>query len=123
MYSQVTLIGHLGNDPEMRFTPAGNAVTTFSVAVDRVYTKNEERVKETQWWRVTTWGRMAEACNQYLAKGSLVFVTGEPRLHTWDRQDGTTGASLEVTASQVKFLSRARVSEEVPEVVEDEIPF
>lgn len=127
-FSQVMLIGHLGSEPEMRFTPNGNPVTNFSVATSRRYTNSYgESVEDTQWWRVTAWGRLAEACNEYLAKGSLVFVLGEPKLHTWERQDGSAGASLEVTARQVKFLTR-RVEAGVVEAVESEpeledIPF
>ncbi len=113
MYSTVILVGNLGRDPEMRFTPSGQAVTNFSVATNRQYTaSNGENVKETTWFRISTWGRTAEVCNQYLQKGSRVLVegrlvpdpaTGGPRL--WTRQDGTPAASFEVTANIVRFLS------------------
>lgn len=113
MFQKITLIGNLGKNPEMRYTPSGKAVTSFSVATTNQYTKEGgEQVKETTWFRVSVWGKMAEACNTYLSKGSKVFVegrlvsdpaTGSPR--TFTRQDGTTGASFEINADTVKFLS------------------
>lgn len=119
MYHTIILVGNLGRDPEMRYTPSGQAVTNFSVASNRQYTaSNGEQVKETIWFRVSAWGRQAEICNQYLRKGSKVLVegrltpdpaTGGPR--TWERQDGTTTASFEVTAGTVRFLSTREESE------------
>ncbi|GAB4522727.1 MAG: single-stranded DNA-binding protein [Anaerolineales bacterium] len=113
MFHQVTIIGNLGRDPELRYTPSGQAVTSLSVASNRQYTaSNGEKVKETIWWKVSVWGKQAEVVNQYLRRGSKVLVigrmnpdpaTGSPRI--WTRQDGTAGASFEVTAEQVRFLS------------------
>ena len=113
MYQKLTLIGNLGRDPEMRYTPSGQAVTNLSLATNRTWTDaSDQRIKETTWFRVSVWGRQAEACNQYLRKGSKVLVegrltvdpaTGGPRI--WTRQDGTAGASFEVTANLVQFLS------------------
>lgn len=113
MYQKLTLIGNLGKDPEMRYTPTGQAVTNFNLATSRTWTDgNGQRVKETAWFRVTVWGKQAESCNQYLRKGSKVLVdgrlnvdpaTGGPRVYT--RQDGTSGSSFEVTAETVRFLS------------------
>jgi single-strand DNA-binding protein len=137
-FHTVILAGNLGRDPEMRYTPGGQAVTNFSVAVDDSYTNNNgERIDRTIWFRVSTWGKQAESCNQYLKKGSKVLVegrlvvdpsTGGPR--TWNRQDGTIGASLEVRANTVRFLSsRGDIPAEVPpgetpeSGSEDEIPF
>lgn len=112
-YHTIILVGNLGKDPEMRYTPSGQAVTNLSVAVDDSYTSsNGERVKRTIWFRVSTWGKQAETVNQYLKKGRKVLVegrltvdpaTGGPRMYT--RQDGTSGASYEVSASTVRFLS------------------
>jgi single-strand DNA-binding protein len=112
-YHTVILVGNLGRDPEMRYTPAGQAVTNFSIAVNDDYTNNNgERVKRTIWVRVSAWGKQAENCNQYLKKGSKVLVegrltadanTGGPRI--WTKQDGTTGTSFEVSAQTVRFLS------------------
>ena len=113
MYQSLTIVGNVGKDPEMRYTPSGQPVTSFSVATNRQYTANSgEKVKETTWFRVTTWGKQAEICNQYVKKGSKVLVegrlttdtaTGGPRI--WKAQDGTPKASFEVTANTVQFLS------------------
>ena len=112
MYQQITLVGNLGNDPEMRYTPNGTAVTNISVATSNKYTKKDgEKVDETTWFQVSIWGKSAEACNTYLKKGSKVLVvgrmtvdkaTGGPRVY---ESNGEHRASFEVTASEVKFLS------------------
>ena len=111
-YHQLTIVGNLGRDPEMRYTPAGQPVTSLSVATTRVYRNQaEEKVEETTWFRVTVWGKQAETCNQYLKKGSKVLVIGRmtpdkqgnPRI--WNKADGTPGASYEVNANEVHFLS------------------
>ncbi|MEJ5241432.1 MAG: single-stranded DNA-binding protein [Anaerolineales bacterium] len=137
MFHTLILVGNLGRDPEMRYTPSGQPVTSFSVATNRQYTNaNGELVKETLWFRVTTWGKLAETCNQYLRKGSKVLIegrltadprTGGPRI--WNGQDGQPRASFEVTAQTVRFLSARGEEEsgvEAPgmEMVSDEdIPF
>ena len=118
-YHTVILVGNLGRDPEMRYTPAGQAVTNFSIAVNDDYTNNNgERVKRTIWVRVSAWGKQAESCNQYLKKGSKALVegrltadaaTGGPRI--WTKQDGTPGTSFEVSAQTVRFLSSRGESE------------
>ena len=113
MYHQLIIVGNVGKDAEMRYTPSGQAVTSFSVATSRKYTGGSgEQVEETIWFRVSTWGKVAEICNQYVKKGSKVLVegrltpdksTGGPRV--WTKQDGTAQASFEVTANTVRFLS------------------
>jgi single-strand DNA-binding protein len=120
MYHTIIIVGNLGRDPEMRYTPSGQAVTNFNVATSRQYTgSNGEPVKETIWFRVSTWGKQAETCNQYLKKGSKVLVegrlvpdtsTGGPRVYS--RQDGTHGASFEVNAATVRFLSSRAESDD-----------
>lgn len=109
---RIILCGHLGANPEMRYIPSGTAVTTFSIATDRTYTKDKEKVKETCWFRVTCWGKQAEACAQFLEKGSLAWVegvitpdpkTGGPRI--WADKEGMARANFEVNASTVRFLS------------------
>ena len=120
MYQTLIIVGNVGRDPEMRYTPGGQAVTSFSVATNRQYTNNNgETVKETIWFRVSAWGKTGEVCNQYLKKGSKVLVegrltadpaTGGPRV--WTAQDGSTRASFEVSAGTVRFLSsRGETSE------------
>jgi single-strand DNA-binding protein len=91
----------------MRFTPNGNPVTTFRVATNRSYsTPDGERKEETEWFTVVAWGKLAEQCNQFLAKGKLVYAEG--RLHTrnWDGQDGQKHYRTEVIANRVTFLDR-----------------
>jgi single-strand DNA-binding protein len=114
MHHEIELLGNLGRDPEMRYTPSGQAVTNFNVATNRQYTTSDgDQVKETHWFRCSAWGKTAENVNQYLKKGSGVFVkgrlicdpdTGGPKL--WLRQDGTQAASFEVNVSFVKFLPK-----------------
>src|SRR5512138_821378 len=126
MFHTIIIVGNVGKDPEMRYTPSGQAVTSFSVATNRQYTTGSgEQVKETIWFRITTWGKQAEVCNQYLKKGSKVLIegrltpdksTGGPRI--WSKQDGTSGASFEVTAGTVRFLSRSESSGEGVPVLE-----
>ena len=115
MYHRIIICGNLGKDPDMRFTTDGKAVTTFSVAASN-------RKDETVWFRVSTWDKQAETCNQYLHKGSKVLVEGalkadaqgNPR--TYERKDGGGwAASFEVVASSVKFLSgKDEPADEVP---------
>lgn len=113
MYHTIIIAGNVGRDPEMRYTPSGQPVTSFSVATNRQYTgQNGKLVKETIWFRVTTWGKQAEICNQYVKKGAKVLVegrlnadpaTGGPRV--WMGKDEEPRASFEVTANTVRFLS------------------
>jgi single-strand DNA-binding protein len=112
MYQKLIIVGNLGRDPEMRYTPDGTPVTTFSVAANRRWTNADGSPgEETVWFRVTAWRRLAETCNQYLQKGRQVMIegrlrpdpaTGGPRV--WTGNDGVARASFEVTADTVKFL-------------------
>lgn len=112
MYQKLIIVGNLGRDPEMRYMPDGTAVTNFSVATSRKWTDQfGQKAEETTWFRVSTWGKQAETCHEYLTKGSKVLVegrlqvdptTGGPKLFT--RQDGTVGAAFQVTASEIRFL-------------------
>jgi single-strand DNA-binding protein len=106
MYQKLILIGRLGRDPEMRYTPQGTPVTSFSVATDRVWTDaNGQQQKRTVWFKVSAWKRLAETCNQYLTKGQLVFIEGElAEPKPYQGRDGEWRASLDVTALGVKFL-------------------
>ena len=112
MFQKLIIVGNLGGDPEMRYTPNGKAVTHFSVAVNRKWTNEDgSQGEEVTWFRISTWGKLAEACNQYLSKGRQVFIegrmnpdqqTGGPRV--WTGNDGQARASFEVVAETVKFL-------------------
>ena len=143
MYQKLILVGNLGNDPELRYLPDGKSVANFSLATNRRWSDGGEQKSETMWFRISVWGKQAEAVNSYLKKGRQVLVegrlrgddkTGGPRIFT--RQDGTVGTSYEVTADNVRFLSsaesngdgpsehRASVSTSPAEAKEkDEIPF
>jgi len=140
MYQQITIVGYLGRDPEMRYTPGGQAVTSFSVATSRTYSSNAgQKVDETTWFRVSVWGAQAESCSQYLKKGSAVLVigrlrpdpqTGGPRIYT--RNDGTPGTSFEINSQNVRFLPSGRtdtggsfgdMGDEMESPEDGEIPF
>ncbi len=114
MYQQITLIGNLGRDPEMRYAPSGDPVTNFSVATSRGWTGEDgQRQEKTVWFRVTAWRRLAETCNQYLSKGRRVLVVGElEEPYVWTDESGTSRASLQVTARTVQFLSSRAESDE-----------
>ncbi|HUX88334.1 MAG TPA: single-stranded DNA-binding protein [Chloroflexota bacterium] len=131
--NKVMIIGNVGRDPEMRYTPNGSAVTNFSVAVSRRWTgQDSQRHEETEWFRVETWNKLAEMCGQYLTKGRKVYVEGRLRTRSWDGQDGQKHYRTEVVASTVDFLDSNRASQsdasgsldEGPNDVEpDDIPF
>ncbi|MQC19079.1 MAG: single-stranded DNA-binding protein [Chloroflexi bacterium] len=103
------VIGHLGADPEMRYTANGSAVTTFRVATSRNFTDGSgERREETEWFRVVTWNRLAETCAQYLTKGRLVYVEGRLQTRQWDDQQGQRRYTTELIAETVRFLGGGR---------------
>ena len=105
--NKVMIIGNLGSEPEMRYTPGGRPVTSFNVATNRRYTTADgERKEETEWFSVVCWGRLAEQCNQFLAKGRLVYIEGRLRMRTWEGQDGQKRSQNEIVADRVKFLDR-----------------
>lgn len=127
--NKVMIIGNLGTDPEMRFTPNGNPVTSFRIATGRSYTSPEgERKQETEWFDVVTWNRLAETCNQFLTKGKRAYVEGRLRTRSWEGQDGQKHSRIEIIANTVLFLDRqaaATVPEEATsaEVEPEDIPF
>jgi len=114
--NKVMIIGNLGSEPEMRFTPNGNSVTSFRVATNRVYTTPEgERKEETEWFTVVAWGRLAEQCNQFLSKGRLVYAEGRLHVRTWEGQDGQKRYQAEIIANRVTFLDRQAAAAPLPE--------
>jgi len=124
--TKVILLGNLGSDPEMRYTPNGKAVTSFRMATNRRYTTSAgESKEETDWFRISVWGKQAEQCNQILSKGKQVYVEGRFHARNWEGQDGQTRTSLEVTAERVLFLGKraaASLSEE-GELEPEDLPF
>jgi len=104
--NKVILIGHLGQDPELRHTGSGTAVCNLSLATDESYTKDGgERVERTEWHRIVAWGRLAETCDQYLEKGRQVYVEGSLQTREWQDNDGNTRQTTEIKARTVQFLS------------------
>ncbi len=126
------IIGNVGGDPEMRFTPAGHPVTSFSVATNRtINAQGSEPKKETEWFSVVAWEKLAEQCNQFLAKGRLVYVEGRLQTRTWDGQDGQKHYKTEVIANRVMPLDKrptlpgetSPATEIAGEISPEDIPF
>ena len=106
--NKVMIIGNVGTDPEMRYTPNGNPVTSFRMATNRGYTSPDgERREDTEWFTVVAWNQLAEQCNQYLGKGRRAYVEGRLRSREWEGQDGQTRFRNEIIASRVLVLDRA----------------
>lgn len=116
--NRIQLIGHLGKDPEVRVTPKGSKVCTFSIAVSRRWKSNTGKDKETtDWFNVEAWGRLGEICQQYLRKGRLIFLEGQLRTDRYEH-DGDTRFYTKVIASQMQMLDRK--AEELPTVEAEE---
>jgi single-strand DNA-binding protein len=122
------IIGNLGQDPEMRYTPSGRPLTKFSVATNRSWTAEDgKKHTETEWFNVVAWGKLAEICNQYLAKGQRVYVEG--RLHTrhWTDDEGNHRSATEIVAQEMIMLDgkppEAEETSRPDQASEDEFPF
>ncbi len=130
--NRVILVGNLGADPELRYTAAGTAVAKFRIATSETFTdKNGQKQERTEWHRITAWGKLAEICGQYLAKGRLVYIEGRIRSDTWE-QEGVKRYSYEIVADNLRMLGGGRGAEREPEAEwrspdaappEDDIPF
>jgi single-strand DNA-binding protein len=105
-YNKVIVSGHLGADPEMRFTPNGSAVASFRIAVSRMVGRSDsgDRREETDWFNVVAWNKLAEFCNQYLTKGQRVLVDGRLQTRSWDDQNGQKQYRTEIIANDVMFI-------------------
>ena len=125
--NKVMIIGRLGKDPEMRYTPSGRPVTTFNVATSRSWnTSDGERRKETEWFNIVAWGSLAEICNQYLAKGRQVYIEGRLQSRSWEDNDGRRHTSVEVVANEMIMLGKRQSSEDQSDDTnanEEEFPF
>lgn len=135
--NKVQIIGYLGKDPEMRYTPSGKPVTTFSVAVSRSWSSTDgERHNETEWFNVVAWSNLAETCKQYLSKGQRVYIEGRLQTRRWDDKEGQKHTSVEIVAGEMIMLDRrdannnhTQDSDVVPSdagsaaAAEDEFPF
>lgn len=126
--NKVMIIGNLGRDPEMRYTPSGRPVTSFSVATSRTWNSSDgERHTETEWFNVVAWGNLAEICKQYLSKGQRVYVEGRLQTRRWEDSEGTRHTTVEIVATEMILLDERRdfnqTSGARDEVNEDEFPF
>lgn len=125
--NKVMIIGNLGRDPEMRFTPSGKPVTSFSVAVSRTWSSPDgERHEETEWFNVVAWGKLAETCKQYLLKGQQVYVEGRLQTRRWEDQEGRKHSSVEVVADRMLILGARPHAEGAPQEApldDEEFPF
>ncbi len=126
--NKVMIIGNLGREPEMRYTPSGRPVTTFSVATSRTWNTSEgEKHVETEWFNVVAWSNLAEICKQYLTKGQQVYIEGRLQTRHWDDQEGNKHTSVEIVANEMIILGERRESAESgsePESAEEEeFPF
>lgn len=126
--NKVLLIGRLGQEPEMRYTPSGKPLTKFQLAVNRSWTASDnEKKTETEWFTVVSWGKLAEICNQYLTKGKQVYLEG--RLHTrhWNDEEGANHSSIEVVAQELIMLGDppddGEADQQAQTPPEDEYPF
>ena len=104
--NKVILVGRLGRDPETRYTGGGQAVANFTMATDESYKdKNGERQKRTEWHRITAWGKLAEICQQYLKKGTMVYIEGRIQSREWQDKEGQKRTSYDIVANTMKMLS------------------
>ncbi len=109
--NKVMIIGNLGRDPEMRYTPSGRPVTTFSVGSTRTWVSSDGRHEETEWFNVIAWGSLAEICNQYLHKGGQVYVEGRLQSRKWEDTEGRKHTSTEIVAEEMIMLGDRRDSD------------
>ena len=104
--NKVILVGRLGRDPETRYTGSGQAVANFTMATDETYKdRNGERQKRTEWHRITAWGKLAEICQQYLKKGTMVYIEGRIQTREWQDKEGQKRTSHDIVANTMKMLS------------------
>jgi single-strand DNA-binding protein len=126
--NKVLIIGRLGRDPEMRYTPSGRPVTTFSVGTSRTWNTAEgERRTEIEWFNVVAWSNLAEICKQYLAKDRLVYIEGRLQTRHWDDAEGSKHTTVEIVASEMIMLDERREGNQSREAEDgddkEEFPF
>lgn len=123
--NKVILIGNIGADPEMRYTPSGAAVTSFKVATNEKWTKDGEKQEKTEWHRVTAFGKLGEICGEYLSKGKQVYIEGRLQTDTYEDKDGVKRSATKIIASAMQMLGGGSKPEEAAERQpgDDNIPF
>jgi single-strand DNA-binding protein len=118
--NKVMIIGNLGRDPEMRYTPSGRPVTTFSVATSRSWSTNDgEKHTETEWFNIVTWGALAEICKQHLNKGQQVYIEGRLQTRRWDDADNVKHTSVEIVANEMMILGNRRDSNQYFDTIDE----
>ncbi len=125
--NKVILIGRLGQDPDLRYTPSGTAVTTLSVATNEVWRDRDGNNQErTEWHRVVLWGKQAETAGEYLKKGSRIYIEGRLQTRNWEDKDGNRRYTTEVIASRMQFMDGRQESQaaavEIPPPPEEDVP-
>jgi single-strand DNA-binding protein len=109
------VIGHLGRDPEMRYTPSGRPVTTFTVATSRSWNSADgERHSETEWFNIVAWGNLAEICKQFLTKGQQVYIEGRLQTRRWEDKEGVKHSTVEIVANEMLMLGERREGNHPP---------
>jgi single-strand DNA-binding protein len=134
--NKVILLGNLGSDPEVRYTPSGKAVANFSLATSEKYTNKEgEKEEKTEWHRIVAWARLGEICGEYLSKGSQIYIEGRIQTRTWEDRDGNKRYTTEIVAQTMQMLGGSKKggeatsieeshpSEEPISIPDDDIPF
>jgi len=114
MVNKAMLIGRLGKDPDVKYTPDGSMVTNFNLATDEQWKdKNGEKVQKTEWHKIVTFGKLAEICGNYLKKGSLVFIEGRIQTRSWEDKDGVKRFTTEIVAKEMKMLDGKKAEGQV----------
>lgn len=122
--NKVMIIGRLGRDPEMRYTPSGRPVTTFSLGSSRSWnTSDGERRTETEWFNVVAWSNLAEICKQHLTKGQLVYIEGRLQTRNWEDQEGGKHSAVEIVANEMIMLEDRRANHDDHEEVDSKTEF
>lgn len=122
--NKVMIIGRLGRDPEMRYTPSGRPVTTFSLGSSRSWnTSDGERRTETEWFNVVAWSNLAEICKQHLTKGQLIYIEGRLQTRNWEDQEGGKHSAVEIVANEMIMLEDRRVNHDDQEEVDSKTEF
>ncbi len=125
--NKVILIGRLGADPDLRYTPSGNAVATLSLATDEVWKDRDGNMQErTEWHRVILWGKQAETANEYLKKGRKIYVEGRLQTRSWEDKDGVKRYTTEIIAQRMQFMDAKGTTDQgagaVPPIPEEDAP-
>lgn len=120
--NKVILLGRLGNDPDLKYTPAGAAVTKFSLATSESYTKDGQKFEQTEWHRITIWGKNAENCAKYLSKGALVYLEGKLKTDSWENKEGVKQYSTGIVSDYVQFIDSGKPRQDGSQAASTQAP-